>query len=60
MEYTSRRYLDSMANLYYRNNFYNDVVCERGYFESRLPVMHQAIKDTITTGTISRVIASDT
>jgi len=27
--YLSRRYLDSMANLYYNNNFYNDVVRDR-------------------------------
>jgi hypothetical protein len=29
MGYPSRRYPDSMANLYYSNNFYNDVVRDR-------------------------------
>jgi hypothetical protein len=29
MGYPSRHYLDSMANLYYNNNFYNDVVRDR-------------------------------
>jgi hypothetical protein len=59
MGYQSRCYPDSMANLYYSNNFYNNVFFKRGCFRSQLSGIHQMIKGTIAIGTISRAIASD-
>jgi len=59
MGHPTWHYPDSMANLYYGNNFYNDISSERGCFEGQLPTIHEAIKGMITTGTISRAIASD-
>jgi len=48
MGYPSRRYPDSMANLYYSNNSYNDVVCDmealwRADFQEFRQTMRQEI-----------------